>query len=37
MTLAYSQISDTLSENLHISGCKYNAFFLILQLFEVFF
>ena len=29
--------SDNLSENLHISGCKYNAFFLILQLFEVFF
>ena len=37
MTLAYSQISDTLSENLLVCGCKYNAFFSILQLFEVIF
>jgi len=37
MTLAYSQISDTLSENLLVCGCKYNAFFSILQLFKVFF
>ena len=34
MTLAYSQISDNLSENLLLFGCKYNAFFSFLQLFE---
>ena len=37
MTIAYSQISDTLFEFLLACGCYYIAFFLILQLFCRFF